>query len=202
MIHTRLETNETRQIVKILKARPLGAASVRYLPIFTNNVWRSLYLIRINTFILSLICGIEVSLASIQDLVDHFDRSLYQSRIELPEEELPVLLRLFAKRETLAMLYHNSKTHQTLFPTLRPSSDDHQRLILDTFWNLYAEASVKINSGTSEYSLVKEDFKFYAQSEGSEQIYLLFSMESLSRDPSQIAAESFSLACKYNTYAM
>lgn len=51
-----------------------------------------------------------------------------------------MLLRLFAKRETLAMLYHNTKTEVTIFPSLRPGSETQQANILAEFWSFYAES--------------------------------------------------------------
>ena len=51
-----------------------------------------------------------------------------------------MLLRQFAKRETLAMLYVNSRTGRILFPQLRPGPEIQQQEIMDAFWWFYNEA--------------------------------------------------------------
>jgi hypothetical protein len=55
-----------------------------------------------------------------------------------------LLLRLFAKRETLAMLYHNIKTEITIFPSLRPGPEQQQQEILAEFYNFFAESKYDI----------------------------------------------------------
>ncbi len=70
------------------------------------------------------------------------------------------MLRLFAKRETLAMLYHNTKSGQTLFPQLRPGPEVQQKEILDSFWSFFS-SSLQI-SGLNQFSICKDQYRFYA----------------------------------------
>ncbi|KAJ1562613.1 hypothetical protein HK096_006973 [Nowakowskiella sp. JEL0078] len=86
---------------------------------------------------------IDKPFAQIQRKIDEFRISLIQSRLEIPTEisqEPPVLLRQFARRETLAMLYHNIKTGCTIFPQLRPGPEVQQNEILQSFWGFFCDA--------------------------------------------------------------
>ncbi len=47
---------------------------------------------------------------------------------------------MFAKRETLAFLYHNIKTEETIFPNLRPGPEEQHQEILTLFWHFFADA--------------------------------------------------------------
>lgn len=64
----------------------MGTSSVRYTPVYTNLGWHALYTIRIQTFVLSVVCYLEVPLSAIQQHVTLFETSLVQSRLELPTE--------------------------------------------------------------------------------------------------------------------
>lgn len=77
----------------------------------------------------------------------------------LRSQEPPVLLRLFAKRETLAMLYHNIKTGQTIFPLLRPGPDIQQKEIMDSFWSFFS-SNLQV-PGLNQFSLCKDQYRFY-----------------------------------------
>ena len=83
---------------------------------------------------------IDRPVSILQRKFDEFRTSFIQSRLEIPTEEPPILMRMFAKRETLAMLYFNSKTGISVFPQLRPGPEAQQAELLDTFWLLFAEA--------------------------------------------------------------
>lgn len=113
-----------------------------------------------------------------------------------------MLLRLFAKRETLAMLYHNIKTEVTIFPNLRPGPESQHQDILNEFWGFYSDArwflltSAKLSlPGITEFSIIKDSYRFYAKfflltrSEGIHRIYLLLANESLTTGPTQVASE-------------
>ncbi|KAJ3306108.1 hypothetical protein HDV03_000342 [Kappamyces sp. JEL0829] len=191
VIHSRMPHDETRKILQFLKARPLGAASIRFTPVYTADGWHTLYCIRLQTFVLSVLCHMEVPLTAISTSVNVFESALIQSRLDLPAEEAPVLLRLFVKRETLALLYNNAKTQTTIFPSLRPGTDAQHKEILEEFWSFYGDASIHLNStGVTEYSAVRDVYRFYCRSEGLHKIYLLFANESLASEPSQIASEA------------
>ncbi|KAI8897677.1 hypothetical protein BC833DRAFT_592690 [Globomyces pollinis-pini] len=190
VIHSRMSLHETRKILQYQTARPMGSAHVRFTPIFCNGAWHSLYTLRIQTFTLSILCFMEVPFSLIQSSVNLFESSLIQSRLEIPTEESPVLLRLFAKRETLCLLYHNIKTGNTLFPTLRPGPELQQQEILKEFWTSFAEASIHLKSpGVKEFSIVRDSYRFFAKSEGIHKIYLLLANESISTDGNQIAMD-------------
>nr|KAJ3422207.1 hypothetical protein HK105_000705 [Polyrhizophydium stewartii] len=124
------------QILQFHKARSLGVSSVRFTPIFTSGAWHNLYAVRINSFVLFAMLYIDKPYSMIEKKIEEFQTTLIQSRLEIPIEastsflqtawkvglpagcsclqEPPVLLRLYAKRETLAMLYSNIKTGATV----------------------------------------------------------------------------------------
>ncbi|KAJ3101673.1 hypothetical protein HDU97_001214 [Phlyctochytrium planicorne] len=168
------------QILQYHKARPLGSCTVRYTPVFCNSAWYNLYMIRLQNYVLVIMTYIDKSYDSIQKKVEDFKISVIQSRLEIPAEEPPILLRLFAKRETLAMLYHNIKTGSTIFPQLRPGPEVQQREILNSFWNFFCEgyASLKV-PGVNEFSTSRDHYRFYARSEGVHRLYLLLASESV-----------------------
>ncbi|KAJ3214930.1 hypothetical protein HDU67_001018, partial [Dinochytrium kinnereticum] len=142
VLYSRFGLHETRMVIisihlhlSIILNRvsvPLGSTSVRYTPVFCNSAWHNLYMIRLQNYVLVILAYIDKSFESIQKKVEEFKISVIQSRLEIPAEEPPILLRLFAKRETLAMLYHNIKTGCTVFPQLRPGPEVQQREIMNT----------------------------------------------------------------------
>ncbi|KAI8618393.1 hypothetical protein BC830DRAFT_1226878 [Chytriomyces sp. MP71] len=173
-LFSRFDLVETRKILQYNKARPLGAATVRFTPVFCNNAWHNLYLVRINSYILAVLTFIDKTYESIVSKIDEFRVSFVQSRLEIPMEEPPILLRLFAKRETLAMLYHNIQTGHTVFPQLRPGPDVQQKEILGTFWGFFYNASSTLKiPGVSEFSITRDQYRFYARSEGVHKLYVL-----------------------------
>jgi hypothetical protein len=86
VVHSRMPLADTKRISQFLKARPLAGASIRYTPIYTNDGWHTLYCIRIQTFVLSILCYMEVPLSSINHQINLFETALTQSRIDLPAE--------------------------------------------------------------------------------------------------------------------
>ena len=68
------------------KARPLGHNSVRYTPVFSNNAWHNLYLIRMQTYVLAVMTYIDKSFESLQKKIEEFRISFIQSRLEIPTE--------------------------------------------------------------------------------------------------------------------
>ncbi|TPX72662.1 hypothetical protein SpCBS45565_g00056 [Spizellomyces sp. 'palustris'] len=118
--------------------------------------------------------------------------SVLYSRFGLHETRMepPVLLRLFAKRETLAMLYHNIKTGCTIFPQLRPGPDVQQREILSSFWGFFSDARLTDRTssaslrvpGVTEFSITRDQYRFYARSEGVHKLYILMATDSVSSE--------------------
>ncbi len=74
--------------MQLLKIRPLGNASIRYTPIFSNGTWHALYFIRMQSYVLSVLCFMEVSISLIQPQLDFFETTLIQARLEIPTEVL------------------------------------------------------------------------------------------------------------------
>ncbi|KAJ3074851.1 hypothetical protein HDU98_010031 [Podochytrium sp. JEL0797] len=182
-LYSRFELPETRKILQYNKARPLNASTVRYTPVFCNGAWHNLYLVRIHSYVLAVMTFIDKTYDSIAAKIDEFRVSFVQSRLEIPIEEPPVLLRLFAKRETLCMLYHNIQTGHAIFPQLRPGPDVQQKEILNSFWTFFYTASATLKvPGVSEFSLTKDQYRFYARSEGVHKLYILFSTDAVSSE--------------------
>ncbi|KAJ3245375.1 hypothetical protein HDU78_009475 [Chytriomyces hyalinus] len=182
-LFSRFDLAETRKILQYNKARPLGASTVRYTPVFCNNAWHNLYMVRINNYILAVLTFIDKSYDSIVRKIDEFRISFVQSRLEIPIEEPPILLRLFAKRETLAMLYHNIQTGHTIFPQLRPGPDVQQKEILNTFWAFFYNASSTLKiPGVAEFSITRDQYRFYARLDGVHKLYILFATDAVSSD--------------------
>ncbi|KAJ3110017.1 hypothetical protein HK100_003176 [Physocladia obscura] len=163
-LYTRFDLADTRKILQYVKARPLGPATVRFTPVFCNHAWHNLYLVRINSYVLAVLTYIDKSYDSISSKIEEFRIAFVQSRLEIPIEEPPILLRLFAKRETLAMLYHNIQTGHTIFPQLRPGPDVQQKEILRSFWGFFYNASSTLRiPGVSEFSITRDQYRFYAR---------------------------------------
>ncbi len=110
-----------------------------------------------------------------------------------------MLLRLFAKRETLALLYTNLKTGNTIFPALRPGPDVQQKEILGAFWGFYSDASSSMAiPGVTEFSLARDSYRFYARyidmltffrTDGIHRLYLLLANEATLNDVPLIAMD-------------
>lgn len=113
---------------------------MKYTPVYTGGVWQNLYFIRLGNYVLVILAHISTTYINLEARVNAFRMSFVQSRLEIPTEPPSILLRLFAKRETLAMLYHNVKSGNTIFPQLRPSPEVQQKEILSNFWFFFSEA--------------------------------------------------------------
>ncbi|KAI8803458.1 hypothetical protein BJ742DRAFT_683162 [Cladochytrium replicatum] len=174
VLHTRFAQHETRMILQYNKARPLGSSTVRFTPVYCLGSWHNLFLIRLQSYVLAVLTMIGKSYTVLQKKVDEFRISFIQSRLEIPAEDPPVLLRLFAKRETLAMLYHNIRTGCTIFPQLRPGPDVQQKEIMSSFWAFFSDASYCLKvPGTTECSTTRDQYTFYARSEGVHKLFVL-----------------------------
>ncbi|KAJ3050026.1 hypothetical protein HK097_008992 [Rhizophlyctis rosea] len=179
-LYSRFNLHDTRMILQYTKARPLLHNTVRFTPVYCSGAWHNLYMIRIQSYVLIMMAYIDKPFAKMQKKVEEFRISFVQSRLEIPTEEPPVLLRLFAKRETLAMLYHNIKTGNTIFPQLRPGPEVQQREILSSFWAFFSDASAALRiPGVTEYSVSRDQYRFYARSEGVHKLYMLLATASV-----------------------
>ncbi|TPX51606.1 hypothetical protein SeLEV6574_g00178 [Synchytrium endobioticum] len=137
---SRFGLHETRMILKYNKARPLGSASVRFTPVYCYNSWRNLHTVKMGNYTVVLLTYIDKTFAPLERKIEQFRIAFTQSRLEIPIEEPPILLRMYAKRETLAMLYHNIKTGTSIFPQLRPGPEVQQKEIMNSFWTFFSEA--------------------------------------------------------------
>ncbi|KAI9006127.1 hypothetical protein BC832DRAFT_620970 [Gaertneriomyces semiglobifer] len=183
VLYSRLGLHETRMVLQYHKARGLGYNSVRFTPVYCHGAWQNLYLIRLQSYVLAVMAYIDRPFRALQSKVEEFRISFIQSRLEIPSEEPPVLLRLFAKRETLAMLYHNIKSGCTIFPQLRPGPDVQQKEILTSFWGFFSEASASLRvPGVTEFSTTRDQYRFYARSEGVHKLYILMAADSVSSE--------------------
>jgi hypothetical protein len=73
-------------------------------------------------------------------------------------------LRLFAKRDTLALLYHNTKTGLVIYPDLRAAPDAQQREIQTVFWQVYGQCAQAFSmAGVNEFGVGKDSFRFYGR---------------------------------------
>ena len=77
-------------------------------------------MVKLQNYVLVIMTYIQTAYVRLEKRINDFRMNFVQSRLEIPTEEPQVLLRLYAKRETLAMLYHNIKTGNVIFPQLRP----------------------------------------------------------------------------------
>ncbi|TPX34190.1 hypothetical protein SmJEL517_g03057 [Synchytrium microbalum] len=190
VLYSRFGLQETRMILKYHKARPLGTTSVRFTPVFCYNSWRNLYTVRIGNYVLVVLTYIDKAFAPLERKIAQFRIAFTQSRLEIPIEEPPILLRMYAKRETLAMLYHNIKTGTSIFPQLRPGPEVQQKEIMNSFWTFFSEAVSNLSvAGVTEWSISRDQYRFYARSEGIHKLYVLFTAESMSAPSANVASE-------------
>ncbi|KAI9102819.1 hypothetical protein DFS34DRAFT_610651 [Phlyctochytrium arcticum] len=183
VLYSRFGLHETRMVLQYHKSRPLGYNTVRFTPVYCHGAWQNLYLIRLQSYVLVVMAYIDKAFAPLQSKIEEFRISFIQSRLEIPTEEPPVLLRLFAKRETLAMLYHNIKTGCTIFPQLRPGPEVQQKEILSSFWGFFSDASASLRvPGVTEFSIIRDQYRFFAKSEGVHKLYILLATDSVSSE--------------------
>ncbi|KAI8593462.1 hypothetical protein BDZ88DRAFT_474603 [Geranomyces variabilis] len=183
VLYSRFGLHETRMIVQYHKSRPLGYNTVRFTPVYCHGAWQNLYMIRLQSYVLVVMAYIDTPFGPLQNKIEEFRISFIQSRLEIPTEEPPVLLRLFAKRETLAMLYHNIKTGCTIFPQLRPGPEVQQKEILSSFWGLFSDASASLRvPGVTEFAITRDQYRFYAKSEGVHKLFILMATDSVSSE--------------------
>lgn len=184
VFHSRTNLQNTRRVLHYHKARPMpSSVNVRFTPVYANNSWRSLFTFRIGSYTVSMLAALDQAFEAIQSRFEEFRQSFLQSRLEIPIEEPPVLLRLFAKREALCLFYHNVKTGHTISPQLRYCSEIQHQEITGVFWSCFCEASRFLAvPGIKEFSLIKDQYRFYARSESIHRIYLLLANDSISAE--------------------
>ncbi|KAH6572843.1 hypothetical protein BASA60_006405, partial [Batrachochytrium salamandrivorans] len=190
VLHSRMSLIDTRMILQYHRMRGVGLTSARFTPIYASGSWRNLYAVRVNSFVLFVTTFIGTPYSLIEKKIDEFQTTLIQSRLEIPIEEPSVLLRLYAKRETLAMLYTNSKTGATLFPELRPGPDIQHKELMEAFWGFFSNASTALCiPGVTEFSICRDLYRFYAKCEGIHKLYVLFSSETSFTDAPVLASD-------------
>ncbi len=59
---------------------------MRFTPVYTNGAWHALYILRIQSFVLSILTFLDVAYSLVQPQVEFFENSLVQSRLEIPTE--------------------------------------------------------------------------------------------------------------------
>lgn len=178
ILHSRFSLNESRMILQYYKSRPLGTQIMKYVPVYIKESWCNLYFVKMQNYVFVFKSFIDKPFNIFKQRVEEFRISLIQSRLDIPIEEPPVLLRLFAKREVFALLYVNIKTGNTIFPQLRPGPEIQQREIINIFWNFYYQTCsfIKI-PGVNEISINKDQYRFYAKTESVHRIFILYSSE-------------------------
>jgi hypothetical protein len=72
--------------MELLKARPMGSASVRFMPVYLNGMWYNMYFVKIQSYVLTVCCFMGVGFDSIQNQLNLFETALIQSRLEIPTE--------------------------------------------------------------------------------------------------------------------
>ncbi|KAI9339442.1 hypothetical protein DFJ73DRAFT_846630 [Zopfochytrium polystomum] len=183
VLYSRFDLHETRMILQYHRTRPLGPYSVRYSPVYSSGAWHNLYLVRLQSYVLVVMAYIDKPFEPIRKKIDEFRVSFIQSRLEIPVEEPPILLRLFAKRETLALLYHNIKTGSTILPQLRPGPEVQQKEIMSSFWSFFSDASASLRTpGVTEFSICQDQYRFHARSEGVHKLFVLMSTEAVTSE--------------------
>ncbi|ORX56061.1 hypothetical protein BCR36DRAFT_346632 [Piromyces finnis] len=178
ILHSRFSLHESRMILQYYKARPISTQKFLYIPVYLQENWCNLYFVKMQSYIFVFKSFIDKPFSIFKQSVEEFRISLIQSRLDIPIEEPPVLLRLFAKREVFALLYINIKTGNTIFPKLRPGPEIQQREIINIFWNFYHQTCSLIKiPGVNEISITKDQYRFYAKTENMHRIFILFSSE-------------------------
>jgi hypothetical protein len=115
-------------------------------------------------YVLMVNCFIEKSFSSVEKVIANFQTSLSNAKLEIPTEDPPVLLRSYAKRETLVMLYQNLKNGNVIFPSLRAGPETQHKELLNNFWTIFADANYALRiPGVTEFCLVKDSYRFYAK---------------------------------------
>ena len=146
ILHSRFPIADARHILQFHKCRPLTQhQSTRFTPVFLNNVWKNMYTIKLQHYTLVVTCHIDKPFTLLRTSIMNFQHSISNSKLGIPIEEPPVLMRTFAKRETIAFLYHNLKSGLTIFPAPRSGPALHKAELLGVFWLFYADAVYSIH---------------------------------------------------------
>ncbi|ORY37531.1 hypothetical protein LY90DRAFT_672795 [Neocallimastix californiae] len=178
ILYSRFSLHESRMILHYYKSRPLGSQVMRYVPVYTQDSWNNLYFVKMQNFVFVFKTFIDKTYNLFKYRVEEFRISLIQSRLDIPIEEPPVLLRMFAKRDVFALLYVNIKTGNTIFPQIRPGPEIQQKEIINIFWDFYYQTCSLIKiPGVNEISINKDQYRFYAKTENVHRIFILFSSE-------------------------
>lgn len=86
-------------------------------------------------------------------------------------------LRQFAKRDTLALLYHNVKTGLTLMPTLRPGPEAQNVEIMRGLMSCINECSPHLAvPGTSDWLVYRRQHLYFARTDGVDRLFILISL--------------------------
>ena len=189
VLYSRLTPSETHVLQLWHQLRPLGQdEQVRHVPVFTQGSWKRVVMCRVHgSYVVCMLTHMDAPLQQFDTTLNEFKSNLFYARIELPMEPPVMALRLFAKRETLCMLYRNTKTQVVVMPVLRPGPEMLHKEIQGCFWRCFCDAMQSMQvamvqgSGTTvtEYSCVRDGYRFYTKVDGVHQLFLLLGGTSL-----------------------
>eukprot|EP00033_Pygsuia_biforma_P002897 GCRY01003195.1.p1 GENE.GCRY01003195.1~~GCRY01003195.1.p1 ORF type:complete len:409 (-),score=67.99 GCRY01003195.1:331-1557(-) len=185
VFHTRMASEDTQMILHIIRTRPLEPGEQRSMPVFSTSVgaWKSLCLAHINQFIAAFFTNISATGADVGHALHTLTDALASCPASLPVEEPPLLLRHFAGRDVLVLIFHNTRTGAVYSPQLRPGPSVEKMQIQKAFWWFFTQVSQLQSSEFNQVRLEKDLYKFVATTfpQGLT-LYLMFSNESTDLD--------------------
>ncbi|RKO97199.1 hypothetical protein CXG81DRAFT_18332 [Caulochytrium protostelioides] len=188
VLASRFTLAETRTLTTLYAARPLVASPSRHtatavsiVPVYLRDSWAQLVGCRLHgEYTLLVAAHMDASIDLLHPVLEACWQQLVSGRLELPLEETPLPLRLFAKRETLGLIYHNLRTGAALCPVLRPASALQHAAIRAALAAHFTAASARFERqpGLSRICDVSEGGLYnYAVAEGPHRLFLVVSLE-------------------------
>ena len=133
VLHSRASEAETRMITLYLAARPLGAVKMRTTPIYTDNQWTELVVLRFQSLTLATITSTVMDAAELAAMLDTFVEALQVAALRLPVDEPPVLLRHYAGHDTVTFLFQHNRSGSAVSPQLSTEDMDGAKRAADAF---------------------------------------------------------------------
>ncbi len=194
ILHTRVDSSDTRMALYYSMARPLNTLKMESIPISSNNSWKRLTMVKVDTYILGLVSTLRTPHATIEALVDSFVSEYVDKMLDLPVEEQPLQLRQFhLSNDVVAFTYLHRRTRYTIAPQLRSSSDTEKHSKIFSYFHRKAQDTLA-HSHLPSLVLTWREYTFFIKSDPVEEVSVLYTGSTAAgRDMKAQAAEIVSI---------
>ncbi|KAJ1498119.1 hypothetical protein HMI54_012949 [Coelomomyces lativittatus] len=162
--------------------------TIYWTPVYMTATWFTLVRLQLSNYTLVVLVQFKnrefpISLSQLQYHLIEFQTAFLNARLDIPIESKPILLRQFARREVLLLLYLHTKTGAVVFPRPRPLPESQIKEVYSIFWSLFGECKSLLSiQGTRDITVCRDYYRFYAEIDTDYELFLLFTAEGVNPD--------------------